>query len=75
MERQKAKQGINLPDGGQNIYVFSLEGKPLRKYVLDHCIHGISVDEQKGIIIATDVNKDESIIEYRYHSAANEKLT
>ena len=72
---QKAKQGINLPDGGQNIYVFSLEGKPLRKYVLDHYIHGISVDEQKGIIIATDVNKDESIIEYRYHSAANEKLT
>ena len=65
---QKAKQGINLPDGGQNIYVFSLEGKPLRKYALDHYIHGISVDEQKGIIIATDVNKDEPIIEYRYHS-------
>ena len=70
---QKAKQGINLPDGGQNIYVFSLEGKPLRKYVLDHYIHGISVDEQKGIIIATDVNKDEPIIEYRYHSAAKAK--
>ena len=62
---QKAQQGINLPDGGQNIYVFSLEGKPLRKYVLDHYIHGISVDEQKGIIIATDVNKDEPIIEYK----------
>ena len=67
---QKAQQGINLPNGGQNIYVFSLEGKPLRKYVLDHYIHGISVDEQKGIIIATDVNKDESIIEYRFHPAA-----
>ena len=33
----------------------------------------ISVDEQKGIIIATDVNKDEPIIEYRYHSAAKAK--
>lgn len=66
---KSAKQGVELPDGGQNIYVFSLEGKPLRRYVLDHYIHGISVDEQKGIIIATDVNKDEPIIEYRYHSA------
>lgn len=65
---QKAQQGINLPNGGQNIYVFSLEGKPLRKYMLDHYIHGISVDEQKGIIIATDVNKDEPIIEYRLNS-------
>ncbi|EKU90349.1 hypothetical protein HMPREF9447_01767 [Bacteroides oleiciplenus YIT 12058] len=62
---QKAQQGINLPNGGQNIYVFSLEGKPLRKYALDHYIHGISVDEQKGIMIATDVNKDEPIIEYK----------
>lgn len=66
---QKAKQGDKLPNGGQNIYVFSLEGKPLRKYVLDHHIHGISVDEQKGVVIATDVNEDEPIIEYRYHSA------
>lgn len=62
---QKAKQGDKLPNGGQNIYVFSLEGKPLRKYVLDHYIHGISVDEQKGVVIATDVNKDEPIKEYR----------
>lgn len=62
---QKAKRGINLPNGGQNIYVFSLEGKPLRKYVLDHYVHGIFIDEQKGVIIATDVNKDEPIIEYK----------
>ena len=61
---QKARQGINLPDGGKYIYVFSLEAKPLRKYVLDHYVHGISVDEQKSIIIATDVNKDEPILEY-----------
>lgn len=65
---QKAKQGDKLPDGGQNIYVFSLEGKPLRKYVLDHYIHGISVDEQKGVVIATDVNKDEPIMEYSINS-------
>lgn len=61
---ESAKQGHKLPDGGQYIYVFSLKGEPLRKYVLDHYIHGISVNEQKEIIIATDVNKDEPIIEY-----------
>lgn len=66
---QSARSGINLPDGGKYIYMFSLTGEPLCKYVLDHYIHGISVDEQKGVIIATDVNKDEPIIEYRYHSA------
>ncbi len=27
-------------------------------------VHSIFVDEQKGIIIAADVNKDEPIIEY-----------
>lgn len=59
-----AQQGINLPDGGQYIYAFSLAGEPLCKYVLNHYIYGISVDEQKGIILATDVNKDEPIIEY-----------
>lgn len=59
-----AQQGINLPDGGQYIYAFSLTGEPLCKYVLDHYIYGISVDEQKGIILATDVNKDEPILEY-----------
>ena len=53
-------------DGGQYIYVFSLKGEPLMKYVLDHYIYGISVDEKQGIITATDVNSDEPIIEYSY---------
>lgn len=60
---KEARNGQGL-DGGQYIYVFSLTGEPIKKYILDHYIYGISVDEQKGIIIATDVNKDEPIIEY-----------
>ncbi len=59
-----AQNGAHNPDGGQYIYVFSLTGKPLKKYVLDHYIYGISVDEQRGVITATDVNIDEPIIEY-----------
>lgn len=61
---QDAQNGIDHPDGGQYIYVFSLSGEPLRKYVLDHFICGISVDEQRGVIYATDVNKDEPILEF-----------
>ena len=64
---ESVKQGNKLPDGGQSIYVFSLRGEPLRKYVLDHYVHGIFVDEQRGAIIATDVNMDEPILEYSFH--------
>ena len=35
------------------------------KYVLDHYIYGISVDEERGIITATDVNSDEPIVEFK----------
>lgn len=61
---ESAKQGNKLPDGGQSIYVFSLKGEPLRKYVLDHYVHGIFVDEQRGVITALDVNMDEPIMEF-----------
>ncbi len=52
-------------DGGQYIYVFSLNGEPLMKYVLDRYICSISVDEERGIITATDVNSDEPIVEFK----------
>lgn len=61
---QNAQKGIHI-DGGQYIYVFSLKGEPLCKYELDHYIYGISVDEARGIILATDVNKDEPVFEYK----------
>lgn len=61
---QNAQKGVNMPDGGQFIYVFSLQGEPVCKYVLDHYVYGISVNEQKEAILATDVNKDEPIVKY-----------
>ena len=63
-EISRKMQKGDMTDGGRYIYVFSLTGEPIRKYVLDHYVYGISVDEQKGIILATDVNKDDPIIEY-----------
>lgn len=62
---ESLQKGIDFPDGGRYIYVFSLSGEPLRKYILDHFVYGISVNEQEGIILATDVNRDDPIIEYR----------
>ena len=61
---QNARRGIHV-DGGKYIYVFSLTGEPLRRYALDHHVCGISVNEREGIILATDVNKDEPIIKYK----------
>ena len=62
---QSMEKGTKLPDGGRYIHVFTLSGEPLKRYVLDHFVYGISVNEQKGIILATDVNKDDPIIEYQ----------
>lgn len=63
--KEIAEQKEPTVDGGQYIYVFSLEGKPLCKYTLDRYIYGIHVDEERKIITATDVNNDQPIVEFR----------
>ncbi len=55
----------HIVDGGQYIYVFSLTGEPLRKYILDRYIYGIHVDEDRRTITATDVNSNQPIVEFR----------
>lgn len=62
---QSMQKGVQLPDGGKHIYVFNLKGEPLREYLLDRYINGIHVDEQRGIITATDVNSDDPIVEFQ----------
>lgn len=57
-------QGKPLPQGGTTVRVFSLEGKPLKEYKLDHSISGLWVDEKLGKMWALDVNSDEPIVEY-----------
>ena len=61
-----AQQSGRLPDGGKYIYVFDLDGEPRCKYVLDHYVCGISVNETTKMIIATDVNSDQPIIKYHF---------
>ena len=64
--KEIARQSGRLLDGGKYIYVFSLKGEPLCKYVLDHYIYGIWVDEATKTIIATDVNNDEPILKFNF---------
>lgn len=64
--KEIVKQNGRLPDGGKYIYVFSLKGEPLCKYVLDHYIYGIWVDEVTKTIIATDVNNNQPIVRFQY---------
>ena len=64
MVRKALEDMKDRTDGGRYIYVFSLSGEPIRKYVLDHNVYGISVDELNGEIVATDVNSDEPVVKY-----------
>ena len=59
------QKGTPLPTGGRTIRVFSLDGKPLKQYKLDHSVSGIWVDEQAGKMWALDGNNDEPLVEYR----------
>ena len=59
------QKGTPLPTGGRSIRVFSLDGKPLKQYKLDHSVSGIWVDEEAGKMWALDVNSDEPLVEYR----------
>lgn len=52
------------PDGGEYIHVYAHDGTPMCRLVLDHAIYGIDVDEENGIIWATDVNTEEQILIY-----------
>jgi hypothetical protein len=52
-------------DGGHYLYVFDHAGNPIKKYILDHAIYSIAIDEASGTVIATDVNSDSPIIAYK----------
>ncbi len=58
------QKGKPLPEGGRIVRVFSLDGKPLKEYRLDHSISGLWVDEKLGKMWALDVNSDDPIVEY-----------
>lgn len=58
------QNGERLPDGGNTIRVFSLDGEPLKEYKLDHFVSGIWVMEEEGKLWTLDVNSDDPIVVY-----------
>jgi len=58
------QEGRHSEQGGRNLYVFSLNGKPVRQYILDRPICGIDVNEKTHIIIATCVESNQPIVKY-----------
>lgn len=63
--KEAYKQGKPSEDGAYSIYVFDLQGNPIREYKLDKAINGIDVNETTGIITATCVKSDEPIVEIK----------
>ena len=55
---------ISRMAGDTSMYSTSKE-TPVRKYVLDHAIYGIDVDEDTGTILATDVNSNDPILSFK----------
>ena len=52
-------------DGSRFIYVFDLQGNPVQKYTLDRAIYGIDINEKTNTIVATEVESDDPIIEFK----------
>ena len=59
------QRGEKPESGGRYIYVFDLQGTPVKKYILDRPIYGIDINEQTNTITATEVDSDNPIIEFK----------
>ena len=55
-------EGKELPDGGYFVYVFDLEGKPLRKLALDHSVFGLAVQGDR--FFTTSRDNDHPVLSY-----------
>ena len=49
---------------GTELYVFSWEGQPQKKYILDQPIYTFAVDEDRGVIYSYSIQKDELVKAY-----------
>ena len=71
--KEIAQDPEGTPDGGEYIHVYTHEGVPVCRMTLDHAIYGIDVDEEAGIVWATDVNTEEQIVKYRLPNIKQEE--
>ena len=59
------KQGKEPENGAKYIYVFDLDGNPIRRYELDHRINSMDINEETNTIVATAAKSDDPIIEFK----------
>lgn len=48
--------------GGQHLYVFDLQGNPIRSYHLNHSVFGLSVNEKERIVTCTTTDINEPVV-------------
>jgi len=58
------QQGLIKSEGGDNIQIFDLKGKPIQIIHLDHKITGFCINEKKQTVIGLDVNSNQPLLEY-----------
>ena len=56
------QEGKELPDGGYFVYVFNLEGKPLRKLALDHSVFGLALQGER--LYTTSLDNNNPVLSY-----------
>ena len=49
-------------DGGQYLYVFDLQGNPVRSFHLNRSVFGLSVNEEEGMITCTTTDTDKPVV-------------
>lgn len=56
------QEGKKLAKGGKFVYVFDLEGKPLRKLVLDHSVFGLALQGER--LYTTSLDNNNLVLSY-----------
>lgn len=59
------QRGESPPKGGHYLYVFDINGNPVRKYTLDNNIFGIYINEATNTCIATCVESNNPILTFK----------
>lgn len=49
-------------DGGQYLYIFDLQGNPVRSFHLNRSVFGLSVNEEEGMITCTTTDTDKPVV-------------
>ena len=64
-ELKKMIKGQPTPDGGNLFLVYDLDGKLIRKFLLDHYTNGIDVHEDSNILYTVSSSEENAINKYR----------